>query len=65
MYEVEFPDGQRAHYAANHIAEEIYSTVDADGRRDLIFEDVIDHRRDSKYAVKKGDEFYSYKGRKR
>lgn len=42
MYKVEIPDGQQAPYAANQIAEEINSTVDADGRHDLIFEDVID-----------------------
>lgn len=63
MYEVEFPDGQRAPYATNQIVEEIYSTVDADGRLDIIFKDIIDHRRDSNYAVKNGDEFYSHKGR--
>ena len=60
MYEVEFPDGQRAPYAANQIAAEIYLQVDPDGHRDAIIEDIIDHYRDSKYAVKKEHEFYSH-----
>ena len=64
MYEVEFPDGQRAPYAANQIAAEIYSQVDPDGHRDAIIEDIIDHCRDSKYAVKKEHEFFSHRGRK-
>ena len=32
MYEVEFPDGTRAPYAANKIAQEIYSEVNFEGR---------------------------------
>ena len=59
MYEVEFPDGQR-----DPCAEEIYSAVDTDGRRDLIFQDTIDHRYDSNCAFKNDDEFYSHKRRK-
>ena len=31
VYEVEFPDGQVMEYAANVIAENLYSQVDQDG----------------------------------
>ena len=64
MYEVEFMDGERAPYAANVIVQEIYSSVDPEGRRDLIIEEIVDYSRDPKYAVKKGDEFFHSKGRK-
>ena len=64
MYKVEFPNGERAPYAANQKAAEIYLQVDPDGHPDLIIEDVIDHYCDSKYAVKKGDKSYSHHGKK-
>ena len=64
MCEVAFSDGERAPYAANVIAQEIYSSVDPDGHQDLIIEEIVDSAQDSKYAVKMGDELFHYKGRK-
>lgn len=65
IYEVEFMDGERAPYAANVIAQETYSSVDPEGHRDLIIKEIVDYvQQDSKYAVKKGDEFFYNKGRK-
>ena len=64
MYEVEFPDGERAPYAANVIAQEIYTSVDPDGRRDAIIDEIVDYDRNAKYAVKKENEFFYSKGRK-
>ena len=53
MYEVEFLDGTRAPYAANKIAQEIYSEVDFEGRQDLILDEIIDHEVDLSKAIKK------------
>ena len=58
MYEVEFMDGERAPYAANVITQEIYSSVDPEGRRDILIEEIVDYAQDFKYAVKKGCEFF-------
>jgi hypothetical protein len=54
MYQVEFTDGTRQDYAANMIAEAIYSQVDDEGNKLLLFNDVIAHRKNKK-AVKKQD----------
>jgi hypothetical protein len=64
MYEVEFPDGEVRPYAANVIADNIYSQVDNDGRRSFIFDSIIDYSRDAKYAVKKADKYIIVNGRK-
>ena len=64
MYEVEFDDGQCAAYAANVIAQEIYSSVDAEGRKEAIIEEIIGFDRNSKYAVPKEKQFFYLKGKK-
>ena len=64
MYEVEFPDGTRQPIAANTIAQEIYSQVDADGRRDVVVEEIIDYCRDPKYAVPKSKQYFYHNGQK-
>ena len=64
MYEVEFANGTRAAYAANVIAQEIYSSVDAEGRKEQIIDEIIGYDRDKNYAVSKGKEFFFSKGRK-
>ena len=51
-------DGERAPYAANVITQEIYSSVDPEGRRDILIEEIVDYAQDFKYAVKKGCEFF-------
>ena len=43
-YEVEI-DGIPHEYAANTIAENLYSQVDSEGRQQLIFREIIDHRK--------------------
>ena len=43
-YEVKI-DGIRHKYAANAIAENLYSQVDSEGRQQLIFCEIIDHRK--------------------
>jgi hypothetical protein len=47
VYEVEFPDGHTDAYAANIIAENIYSQVDAEGNQFLLLAEIVDHRKDA------------------
>jgi hypothetical protein len=42
-YEVSFPDGLTGCYAANMIAESLYSQVDADGREFMLMKEIMDH----------------------
>jgi hypothetical protein len=51
VYEVEFPDGQVKEYAANVIAENMLSQVDADGYSLHLLDSVIDHRSDPDKAI--------------
>ena len=44
QYEVEI-DGIPHEYAANAIAENLYSQVDSEGRQQLIFHEIINHRK--------------------
>ena len=53
MYEVEFPDGEMKPYAANVIAENIWSQVDPEGQRYVIFESMIGHHVNNSIAVSK------------
>jgi hypothetical protein len=46
MHEVEFPDGDIREYAANVIAETMYSQVDDEGRHHLLMECLINHSKD-------------------
>jgi hypothetical protein len=55
-YNVEFPDGRIAAYAANILADHIYSTVDEAGHRQLVLSDILDHKSDHT-AVPLGDQF--------
>ena len=63
LCEVELMDGEYVQYTANVIAQEIYSFVDPEGHHDIIIEEIVDYAKDSKYTVKKGDEFFYNKGR--
>ena len=45
-YEVEV-EGIPHKFAANMIAENLYSQVDSEGRRELIFKAIIDHKKDA------------------
>ncbi len=46
IYEVQFPDGHMEEFAANTIAENIYSQVDEEGNQHLLMEEIIDHKKD-------------------
>ena len=54
QYEVEFADGATDVFAANLIAENIYSQVDAEGNSYSIMSEIIDHESDGS-AVQKDD----------
>jgi len=44
QYEVQFQDGSTSEYTANLIAENLYAQCDAEGRRHLVFKEIVDHR---------------------
>jgi hypothetical protein len=44
LYDVQFLDGRVETYAANIIAENIYSQLDNEGNRFLLLEEIMDHR---------------------
>jgi hypothetical protein len=44
-YEVEMPDGSTAEYAANVIAENLYSQCDSEGRQYLFLSEIVDHEK--------------------
>jgi hypothetical protein len=46
VYDVEFPDGAVKQYAANVIAENMYSQVDIDGHRYNLLDEIVDYRKD-------------------
>ena len=48
LYDVQFPDGTIKEYAANIIAENMFSQVDADGYSHTILEAIVDHKKDDK-----------------
>jgi hypothetical protein len=56
-YEVSFPDGSTDCYAANMIAESLYSQVDSDGREYMLMKEIVDHRSDGS-AVPVDDAYY-------
>jgi len=63
VYEVEFGDGEVLEYAANVIAENLYSQVDTEGRRYILLDSIIDHARNGQ-ATLKDDEFVTKNGRR-
>jgi hypothetical protein len=50
-YDVQFPDGSIGMFAANIIAENLYSQVDPEGRSHTIFKDCINHRCNKKFTA--------------
>ena len=61
-YEVELPDGSITEYAANVIAENLYSQVDSEGRQYVYLSEIIDHEKDAT-AITKDQGFYrTYNG---
>ena len=64
VYDVEFSDGSIKQYAANIIAENMYSQVDSDGYHIMLLDEIIDHRKNG-HAVDKADKYLNTKrGRK-
>ena len=55
VYDVEFPDGAVKQYAANIIAENMYSQVDSEGHQYNLLEAILDYGTDGN-AVRKGNE---------
>jgi len=55
-YEVQFGDGSTVEYTANLVAENMLSQSDPDGRRHMIFKEIVDHRVDDT-AIKKEEGF--------
>ena len=51
VYLVEFDDGHFAEYGANAIAEAIYNQVDDNGFTEVLFTDVIGHRKNDSIAM--------------
>ena len=51
MYEVEFQDGHRASMAANAIAENLFSQIDDEGNRHVLFDEIADHRTNGKHIT--------------
>ena len=45
VYYVMFPDSAVCQYAANIIAENLYSQVDSNGHHNLLLKEITDHRK--------------------
>ena len=64
VYDVEFLDGSIKQYAANVIAENMYSQIDSDGYHIMLLDEITDHRKNG-HAVDKADKYINTKrGRK-
>ncbi|GKY96005.1 hypothetical protein MPSEU_000561000 [Mayamaea pseudoterrestris] len=60
VYEVELPDGRVKEYAANIIAEHIFSRIDDEGRRIIVLKEILDHKTDGT-AVAQADKYVTNK----
>jgi hypothetical protein len=63
VYEVQFADGDVLEYAANIIAENLYSQTDQEGKRYVLLDAIVDHKKDGS-AISKDDEYVTVNGRK-
>jgi len=52
-YEVEFPGGEIAELTANAIAEAMYAQCDDDGNEYLLFDCIVDHKKNDKALTNK------------
>ena len=57
IYDVEFHDGQVKEYAANIIAENMFTQVDSDGMSTTLMEAIVDHRRDDEKSLEHNDKY--------
>jgi hypothetical protein len=62
MYQVEFPDGSHAEYAANVIAESMYAQCDPAGNQYMLLRAIIDHKQDET-AVNQDEQWVTVNGR--
>jgi hypothetical protein len=65
VYDVEFPDGTIKEYAANLIAENMLTQVDADRYSATMLDGIIDYKRDEATAVSKEDMYVVTKHRQK
>jgi len=63
-YDVEFPNGEIKEYAANVIAENMYSQVDENGHAVQILDAIVDYRKDES-AIEKADMYIRTKSGQR
>ena len=52
IYEVEYLDSYKASLSANEIAQNLFAQVDEEGNRYVLFDSIIDHRKDGKALTK-------------
>ena len=48
MYEVEYQDGHKVSLSANAIAQNMFAQVDEEGKRHILFQEIVDHCVDGK-----------------
>jgi hypothetical protein len=65
LYDVEFPNGEVKQYAANLIAENMYSQVDSEGFQYNLLHEIIDHQRDESAVSKEDMYIVTNRGAKR
>ena len=46
IYQVYYKDGHKASLAANEIANNMFSKVNREGNRHVLFQEIVDHRYD-------------------
>jgi hypothetical protein len=57
IYDVMFADGSTEQYAANVIADQMYSQVDSEGHSFAIMDEIIDHKKNESLAVSGDDQY--------
>ena len=65
VYEVEFLDGTKESLSANIIAENLLAQVDEEGHRQLLMDEIIDHRKNTDAIEKKDGVYITRQGTKR
>ena len=65
IYDVEFPDGTIREYAANVIAQNMYSSLDENGFSKLILDSILEHAKDNSATDKADKYIITKKGRRR
>eukprot|EP00804_Cyclotella_cryptica_P021920 CCRYP_000874-RA/>CCRYP_000874-RA protein AED:0.26 eAED:0.26 QI:0/0/0/1/1/1/2/0/446 len=64
IYEVRFPNGRTEEFAANVIAEEVYTQCGADGNQYVVLDAIVDYRKDPSVAVAWKDQVSVVNGKK-